>query len=249
MSRDLVLVTGAAGAVGSEVVPLLRDRFRMRLMDRRRVRPAADDEVIRGDVRRRGVMRRACRGVAGVVHLAAVTGEWGSRRLHRRLLSVNGMGTLTVLEACRLEGIPKVVLASTARTVIGYPDDVVVTPDMPPRPVSVYASTKVFGDALGRHYADGHDMSVICLRIGRFGRTRAASEPPDALRRWCTPEDLAELIVLAIGTDLRYGVLFAVSDGSARFDDSAVRDLLRPGTRPRTRAEPAAGGLRPGGRA
>jgi uronate dehydrogenase len=97
------------------------------------------------------------------------------------------------------------------------------------RPRTEYGCTKVFGEALARHYADKYGMSMICLRIGSFYaygsdnlRTRK-----DALSRWSSPRDLTQLVTKSIRSDVPFGVYFAVSDTPVRQWDieSARRDL------------------------
>ena len=92
---------------------------------------------------------------------------------------------------------------------------------MPVRPSTVYGCTKVFGEALARHYSDRHGMSAICLRIAWFQgydsellRTR-----PDMLSHWCSPRDLAQLMVKSIQSSLPFGIFFGVSDNTGRFWD------------------------------
>lgn len=208
MSRSRILVTGAAGKVGQAIAPLLRDRFSLRLLDRRRIRPADDDEVIRADIRRSRALARACRGVAAVVHLAAIPRE---EDFASRLLPMNILGTYRVFEAARLAGVPRVVFASTVRTVFGYPLSQPVTASMPVRPISLYACTKVFGEALARYYADVHGMSVICLRIGSFAAEPRRRSSVGERVRWCSPADLAQLVVRGIESDVRFGIFHAVS--------------------------------------
>ena len=62
-----------------------------------------------------------------------------------------------------------------------------VTADMPVRPTGPYAVSKIFGESLGRYYADAYGMEVVVVRLGTVGRedkpaaTRAAgvvAEPP-----------------------------------------------------------------------
>lgn len=208
MSRERILVTGAAGRVGAAIVPLLRERFALRLLDRRRLRPEGDDEVVRADIRRPKALLRACRDVAAVVHLAAVAHEADFRS---KLLPMNVLGTYRVFEAARLAGVPRVVFASTCQTVLGYPVSERVTAELPVRPISVYACTKVFGEALARYYADHHGMSMICLRIGFFTPVPRQRISPGELKRWCGPGDLAQMIVRSIESEVRFGVFHAVS--------------------------------------
>ena len=59
-------------------------------------------------------------------------------------------------------------------------------------PNSRYGVSKVFGEALGRLYADKHGMSVACLRIGTF---RTPDRPIDArgLLTWISHRDMVQL--------------------------------------------------------
>ena len=60
--------------------------------------------------------------------------------------------------------------------------------DEPPRPDSRYGVSKVFGEALGRRYADKHGLSVACLRIRSF---RPRPENARQLATWVSPRNLA----------------------------------------------------------
>jgi nucleoside-diphosphate-sugar epimerase len=224
-ARPLILVTGAAGRVGQAIVPLLRPHHALRLLDLRPVAGQGDDDVVRADIRDLDAVRAACAGVDAVVHLAAQA--WAAEAAD--LVAHNVDGTAQVFEAARLAGVGRVVFASSGQVVGGYPPDQWVTADLPVRPINLYACTKVFGEGLARHYADRYGMSVICLRIGWFAPEDEAGRVgrADLARRWCSPADLAQLIVKAIAADAAFGVYFAVSDNEARNWDleDARRDL------------------------
>lgn len=224
MTRERILVTGAAGMIGRSIVPLLREHFALRLLDVRRVRPHGDDEVVRKDIRDSRGLLKACTGVSAVVHLAAIPGDDDFRT---RLLPINIGGTQQVFEAARQAGVRKVVLASSGQTVLGYGPAVWVTPDMPARPINTYAATKVFGEGLARYYADAHGMSMICLRIGWFHGYDGRARRPDLLRRWCSPRDLTQLIVKSIRSDVPFAVFFAVSNNPGRhWDISNAQEVV-----------------------
>jgi len=111
---------------------------------------------------------------------------------------------------------------------VNYGDGVRVTPDMPMRPVTVYACTKAFGEALARHYSDIHGMSMICLRIAWFQgydsellRTR-----PDMLKYWCSPRDLTQLIVKSIQADLPFAIFFGLSKNEGNLWDLSNAEKL-----------------------
>jgi len=226
-SRTRILVTGAGGTIAREVVPLLREHFSLRLLDTQRVRPELDDEVVQANVTDTDALRRACRGVAAIVHLAAI--GWREPDFSGRMMPVNVNGTYQVFEAARFEGVGRVVFASTGQVVGAYPATEWLDTDVSVRPSSVYACTKVFGEALARYYADCHGVAAICLRIGWFDTYggKFVRNRPEMRRIWCSPRDLAQLIVKSIESDVRFAVLYAVSDNPHRhWDLEAARDTV-----------------------
>lgn len=130
--RERILVTGPCGRVGTQIVPLLREHFALRLFDIQPMKPEGDDEVVQGDIRDFEAVLNACRGVKAVLHLAAVSDE---DDFYTRLLPMNLLGTYNVFEAALRAGVRKVLFASSGQTVLGYLSDnwtksqVWVTPD------------------------------------------------------------------------------------------------------------------------
>lgn len=218
-TRERILITGAAGRIGSVIVPLLRQHYALRLMDLQPLTVERDDHVVRSDLRNFCALRRACKGVRALVHLAAISDE---ADFHSKLLPMNLEGVYNAFEAARQAGLRKVIFASTGQTVQGYGKGHWVTHDMPPRPITVYACTKVFGEALARYYADNHGMQVIVLRICYF---RAYNDPllrvagHDVQREWVSPKDLTQIIVKCLRKDISYGLFFAVSNNVGRYWD------------------------------
>jgi nucleoside-diphosphate-sugar epimerase len=225
MQRDRILITGPGGRVGTHLVPLVREHFTLRLFDANRLPVAGDDEFVQGDIRDFDALRKACEGVKAMVHLAAVSDE---DDFQSRLLPVNLAGVYNAFEAARQARVHKVIFASTAQTVLFYPKGQPVSPDMPVRPWTVYACTKVFGEALARYYSERHGMSMICIRISWFQgydsellRTRR-----DMLRQWCSPRDLSQLIAKSIRADVPFAIFFGVSNNTGRFWDIANAQQL-----------------------
>ena len=105
------------------------------------------------------------------------------------------------------------------------------------RMTSPLYSTKVWGKALARHYADAHGLSMICVRIGHV----TAADRPQAARDfsvWCSQRDVAQMVELAIGApaEVRYDIFFALSDNRWGYRDlEHARRVL--GFEPRDRAE------------
>src|SRR5207245_7271286 len=120
---DLFLVTGGAGFIGSHLVErLLTAGARVRVLDNfstgtRANLPFAREfrgrlEVIRGDIRHRGVVERAARGVRVVFHQAAMRSVPRSVKDPLGADENNVTGTLNVLAAARRGPSPRAPLAS-----------------------------------------------------------------------------------------------------------------------------------------
>ncbi|HWN97215.1 MAG TPA: NAD(P)-dependent oxidoreductase [Methylomirabilota bacterium] len=233
--REKLLITGPGGRVGTLLVPLLREHFALRLFDARELKPVDDDETIVGDIRDFDALLKACGGVGAILHLAAIPDE---DDFHSKLLPVNLAGAYNAFEAARQSGVRKILFPSTGQTVLNYPKGERVTTDMPARPSTVYACTKLFGEALARYYFDVHGLSAIVIRLCYF---RGYDDPllripaRDIQRDWCSPRDLAQLVVKCIRSEVRFGVFFGISNNSQRtWDISNARELV--GYEPRDNA-------------
>jgi uronate dehydrogenase len=95
-----------------------------------------------------------------------------------------------------------------------------------PRPDSRYGVSKVFGEALGRMYADKHGMSVACMRIGSF-RPDDAPTAPRHLFTWISHRDMVQLAKRCIDTpDYHFVIVYGVSGNARnRWDNANVRRL------------------------
>ncbi len=224
--RERILITGPGGRVGPRILPLLRPRFALRLLDAKPLPTEGDDEAVVGDIRDLSAIRDACQGVKAMIHLAAISDE---ADFVSRLLPMNLLGVYNAFEAARQAGVRKVIFTSTGQTILNYGRDAAVTTDMPVRPSTVYGCTKVFGEALARHYADKYGMSMICIRLCWFqppDREILRSQP-ELQTHWCSPRDLTQLLELAIATPLAFGIYFGLSNNTGcRFDlGNARREL------------------------
>jgi nucleoside-diphosphate-sugar epimerase len=217
-AREKVLVTGAAGRVARMIAPSLRAEFQLRRLDVAAQEPFADDELVNADVRDVDAVVAACAGVSAVIHLAAQPAEAEFRSL---LLPRNLDGSWAAYEAAVKARVPRLVFASTIQTVDGAAVDVMVSPVDPPLPVSVYACTKLFGEALGRFHADNSGLGVACLRLGAVTASDDPRLATDERFRslWCDARDLARLIVAAVRSEVRFAIVIAVSPpATSRFD-------------------------------
>src|SRR6266545_1211815 len=227
--RERILITGPGGRVGMEIVPLLREHFALRLLDAaplKHIPLTGDDEFVQADIRDLAAIRDACRGVPAMVHLAAISDE---DDFHTKLLPMNLEGVYNAFEAARQAGLKKVVFTSTGQTVLGYPKGERVTPEMPARPSTVYACTKLFGEALARQYSGKHGMSMIVIRLCWFQPydSQLLRQPGDIQREWCSPRDFTQLLVKSLRADLPFAIFFGLSNNAGRcWDISNAQRLV-----------------------
>ncbi|MGH3609354.1 MAG: NAD-dependent epimerase/dehydratase family protein [Pseudonocardiaceae bacterium] len=218
-----VLITGSAGRVGRPLCDALRGRFDvLRLLDRAHPSPRHEgDEVIEGDIRDPDVVRGAVAGCDAIVHLAAIPDEVAP---FAEILQVNIGGTQVLLEAARVHGVRRVVIASTSRVTGLHPRDQRLDTSAPVRPDTFYAVSKVATEALGRFYAERFGLEVACLRIGS-----CMERPVDTrhLSTWLSHPDLASYVYRClVAPDLSYSVLYAVSNNRRTWwDDSEALRL------------------------
>ena len=159
-----LLITGLAGFVGSVLTSVaLGLGHSVRGLDRlcfgvEPLRPYLANprfELVRGDIRDAGQVRRAVRGVDAVIHLAALVGVPACQRDTREAWEVNVEGART-LDGARPRGVP-LILASTG-SVYGEVEGI-CTEDTEPNPLSVYARTKYEAERILR------DRGALILRF------------------------------------------------------------------------------------
>jgi threonine 3-dehydrogenase len=172
-----ILVTGAAGQVGSDLLPLLvADGHDVSVLDVAE-RPAPTPAAVRwmrGDITLAAEVFDAVQasGAERIYHLAAILSARGEAIPHQAW-RVNMEGTHNVLEAARLLGVRQVFFASTiAAFGPGLPDP--VPNDVSMRPTTMYGVTKVAGELLGEYY---HVAFGLDFRGVRFPGLISAVEP------------------------------------------------------------------------
>jgi uronate dehydrogenase len=228
---NTVLVTGAAGGIGSRLRSLLKGVYpRLVLSDIKTPGDLApEEEFVAADLADLAQVERIVGDVDGIVHLGgfSVEGPWET------ILSANIVGCYNLFEAARRAGVKRVVFASSNHAVGFYPRNRRIGVDAPVRPDSRYGVSKAFGEALGALYAFKHGMRVTCIRIGNFGDT-----PVDQRRLsiWIRPQDLVQLIRIGLEhPDIRHEIFFGASDNARGWWDNEA--AFRYGYRPHGRGE------------
>lgn len=149
-----ILLTGSEGFVGKNLAQELRRQGA-------KVLTLIDRDGQRIDIRDWQKIREI-RNLDMVYHLAATTGIPFSFENPRETYEVNVLGTLNILELCRLRSIKKVVFASAY--VYGNPQYLPIDEKHPLRPANPYAMSKVLAENLCRAYCEDYGLECIVLR-------------------------------------------------------------------------------------
>lgn len=227
-TRRKVLLTGAAGRIGTAFRQQAGGRYAMRLADRQ-IGDLAEhgDEALAFDIVDLDACQRACAGIDTVVHLAA---DPSSRTgFYESLLDNNIKGTYNIFRAAKDQGCARVIFASSVQAVEAYPLDVQVSTNMPVRPSSMYGVSKCFGEAVASYFAHVEGLSSIVVRIGTFARLAPGDNiTARNMSTFVSPRDLVHLLVQCIETpDIPFGIVHGVSNNRfKRLDPTPARELV-----------------------
>ena len=227
-----VLITGAAGTIGSVLRDGLRGRYPvLRLTDRAPLGKAqAGEEIVENlDLADLAGLEAAMQDVDAVVHLAGTPVE----QAWEPVLNNNIIGLYNTYEAARRQGVRRIVFASSNHTVGFHPRGRHIDETVPPRPDGRYGVSKVFAEALGRLYADKHGMEIINLRIGSF---QPRPKNVRMLNTWLSHRDCVHLVDVALrAAGIHFEIIYGVSANSRnRWHDSLA---ARIGYEPQDNAE------------
>jgi nucleoside-diphosphate-sugar epimerase len=232
MAQKKVLVTGMSGLIGGAVRRLLGEKYALSALNRSEV---AGVPCHRADIADLEAIRPAFEGIETVVHLAAIAradAAWDE--IHQ----ANVVGTYNVFEAARQASVKRIVFASSGATISGWDAEIPyralvmgrydevperwqkVTRETPVRPSGLYGCSKVWGEALARHFADTSDLSIICLRFGAVSR----EDRPQGTRGfsvWCSQRDSVQMIERCIDApeSLRFDIFYVLSDNRWGYRD------------------------------
>ncbi len=199
-----LLITGAAGTIGTSLTEGLRGSFTLRGLDLRAPTASYPGEFVVGDCADPATAQRAVEGVDAVVHLAGVPTEASLPVILRSHVET----TAALLDAMVAHEVPRMVYASSNHAVGMTPRRELLGTDVPPRPDTFYGVGKVAAEALLSLYADRYGISSVAMRIGSF-----LPEPTTRrnLATWLSPGDCLAMVTAALaatfdGVRVVYGI-------------------------------------------
>ncbi len=165
------LVTGGAGFIGSSIVDeLIRRHEDVRVIDnfcsgkRENLEGVIKKiELIEGDIRDLGLLRKITKGCDYVIHQGALRSVPKSMENPILYDEVNVIGTLNVLVASSEAKVKRVVFASSS-SLYGDSEQLPQREDQIPQPVSPYAASKLAGEHYCRVFSKAYGLETVALR-------------------------------------------------------------------------------------
>lgn len=179
MSKKKVLVTGAAGFIGSNLCEFLVHNYNVVGLDNfatgheKNIKLLIDHpnfDLITGDIRDLSVCKTAVKGCDYVLHQAALGSVPRSIKDPITSNEVNVGGFLNMLVACKDEGVQKMVYAASSST-YGDSKSLPKEEDIIGKPLSPYAITKYVNELYADVFFKTYGLNTIGLRyFNVFGR-------------------------------------------------------------------------------
>ncbi len=225
---ESILITGGAGFIGSHLAQrLLQEGKRVAIVDNldeyypaeykranlAEIAASGDFQFYPVDIRDGEKLQEAFSDFKpdAVIHLAARPGVRMSFAQPEAYTSINVLGTTQVLEISRETGVERVVFASSS-SVYGHSSRAPFGEDANiAHPLSIYAATKVAGEALAFTYSHAYNLPVVCLRL--FTVYGPRQRPDLAIRKFS-------------GIILEGGELPIFGDGSLERDYTYIDDTV-----------------------
>jgi uronate dehydrogenase len=217
-----LLLTGAAGGLGRVLRPRLNAICDvLRLSDIASMAPAGPgEEVVTAALQDKAAVHALLQDVSVVVHLGGLSVE----HAFEDIMPANILGTYHVYEAARLQGVRRIIYASSNHVTGFYGQGQTIDPQMPMRPDGYYGLSKAFGENLAQFYFDRYGIETVSLRIGS-----CFPEPLDRrmLASWLSHDDLELLLVAALTAPVvGHSVIYGMSNNRQTWwDNSSARHI------------------------
>ena len=163
------LVTGGAGFIGTNIVKkLLSDGHEALIIDnysggKKEDRFQEGAEYLEGDIRNEADLDKACEGIDGIFHLAALPRVTFSVEEPWETHDVNVNGTLKLLLAAKKHGVKRVVFSSSSSTYGAEEENLLKEDGNIKMPISPYALHKFMGEHYCRLFSELYGIETVSL--------------------------------------------------------------------------------------
>jgi len=237
-----VLVTGASGFVGANLIEVLRDtRNEVLATSRSRVEQPGIFYVASPELGPEADWTPALSGIDAVVHLAGrahVTSEQADAKTDQAYLRINAEGTGALAAQCAAAGVKHFIFLSSCHAIAGQSNDV-LTDRTVPQPVTAYGRSKLAAEEATKGVLADSDCAWTILRPplvygpgnkANFGLLVKLVQTGLPLplasvrnrRSFIYVENLVDLIAACLGNPKAFGKTFLPSDG----DDLSTAELI-----------------------
>lgn len=234
---ERILITGAAGRLGSELrtgLAPLAGKIRLAARDPFDDLRENEEEAV-FDLADMDPTIEATRDCDAIVHFggASLEAPW------QTILDSNIRGSYHIYEGARKNGTRRVIYASSVHA-IGYHEvEAQIGVDAPVRPDSLYGVSKNFVESLSRLYWDKFGIESVCLRI-----FSSFPEPADRRMLWSylSFADCVRLVEASLTAPrVAHTISFGMSDNKVKTVDNSGANHL--GYAPRDSSEPFRAGV------
>ena len=237
MSRPIkrILITGAAGRIGSHLRACLGTDYALRLTDVLELGPAGpNEETVTCDLADAEGIARICEGMDAIIHLGGSPREL----VWPQITPPNILGTINIWEGARKAGVDRVLFASSNHVTGFYRRGDALDHASLPRPDCRYGLTKAFGEDLGQLYAHKYGIRGFMMRIGSF-----LPEPNNerCLATWLSYGDCERLVRVGLEVDYLCEIVYGISRSARAWYDNA--NAYRLGYDPQDHSEHFAPGV------
>ncbi|MCC6485426.1 MAG: UDP-glucose 4-epimerase GalE [Armatimonadetes bacterium] len=231
--RDLILITGGLGYVGSHAVRYLLEQGREVLLFDNLVygheAASSGAPYVIGDLNNPQDIRAVFRqhDIDSVMHFAAFAAVGESVEEPKKYFDNNVRAGLNLLDAMLEADVKRLVFSSTC-AIFGEPVEIPMTEDHPRNPTNPYGESKLFFEKALKWYDGAYGLKAMCLRYFNA----AGAHPSGEIGEDHDPERHLIPLVIGAATGLRpaltvFGDDYPTPDGTCIRDYIHVSDLAQ----------------------
>ena len=238
----MIVVTGAAGRLGRQVVQLLWDEGREVVATDQVEVDDLPTDFVRCDLGNAEAVHEILKDAEAVVHMGAIPGP--SRAEPREIFENNVPADFNVMMSAAELGLRRVVYSSSAFGMGWAHDGNAFVPrylpldeEHPMMPFEPYGLTKQVGEDIGRMIARNSNTTVVSLRftnvpppevVAEFPWREPMPEDPLTLVMWAYADarDVATAQALALDAEIEEYEAFMLAQPSSRFAEPTI-DIVR----------------------